>query len=75
MTSIYLMMLRMCRYRNEKYQHCVSCACIYSLNRIIVLLAVHALQEQLQFKLHSLVREQDPSSWMAYDALAMKIVL
>ena len=33
------------------------------------------LQEQLQFKLHSLVRELDPSSWMAYNALALKIAL
>jgi len=33
------------------------------------------LQEQLCFELRSLVRELDLSSWMAYNALALKIVL
>ena len=33
------------------------------------------LQEQLQFKMHSLVKELDPSSWMVYNALALKIAL
>jgi len=43
--------------------------CVVTLNHQLF------LQEQLQLKLHSLVRELDPSSWMAYDALALKIVL
>ena len=43
--------------------------CVVTLNNQLY------LQEQLQLKLHSLVRELGPSSWMAYDALALKIAL